>query len=145
MVPAENTKGALPFDTYEIEEIRCASNEDYDLIPPFTVTIKKNKAIVHLGTLTDKGPEDPGEPEKHEEPEVPEEPEKPEEPGEPEKPEKPEESEKPEAPQTIINTRTQAPVRTGDAADISIWLFTCILSCAVIITCGMIARRMKKR
>lgn len=151
LVTAENTKGALPFDTYEIEEIRCASNEDYDLIPPFTVTIKKNKAIVHLGTLTDKGPEDPGEPEKHEEPEVPEEPEKPEEPGEPEKPEKPEEpkkpeeSEKPEAPQTIINTRTQAPVRTGDAADISIWLFTCILSCAVIITCGMIARRMKKR
>lgn len=151
MVPAENTKGALPFDTYEIEEIRCESNEDYDLIPPFTVTIKKNKTIVHLGTLTDKGPEEPeepGEPEKHEEPEIPEEPEKTEEPKEPEKPEeikKPDSPEEPEAPKTVVNTRIPAPVRTGDTADISIWLFTCILSCAVIITCGMIARRMKKR
>lgn len=128
--PAEDTKGALPYDTYSIEEIRCENNEGYDLIPPFKVTIKKNHATVHLGTLTDDGPKKPEEPEDPKEPEEPEEPDKPKEPEEPDKPETP--------------GQPQKPVRTGDVANISIWLFVCILSCAVMITCGMIARRMKK-
>lgn len=128
--PAEDSKGALPYDTYSIEEIRCENNEGYDLIPPFKVTIKKNHATVHLGTLTDDGPKKPEEPEDPKEPEEPDKPKEPEEPEEPDKPETP--------------GQPQKPVRTGDVANISIWLFVCILSCVVMITCGMIARRMKK-
>ncbi len=53
----DDTKGALPYDTYWVEEQACAANEKFDLIPPFQIKISKDQAIVHLGTLTDSVPE----------------------------------------------------------------------------------------
>ena len=42
------------YDTYEIEELRCDSNNGLELIPAFEVIISKNKTVVDLGTLTDE-------------------------------------------------------------------------------------------
>ena len=51
---SDDTKGALLYDTYEIEELRCESNKGFKLIPPFEIIISKNKTVVDLGTLTDE-------------------------------------------------------------------------------------------
>ncbi|MDD2980953.1 MAG: VaFE repeat-containing surface-anchored protein [Hespellia sp.] len=48
----DDTKGALLYDTYVIEEQRCKTNEGMNLIN-FEVTIYKNSVTVDLGTLTD--------------------------------------------------------------------------------------------
>ena len=111
----DDGKGALPYDTYTIEELRCESNQEYDLIPPFEVTVKKDHVTVNLGTMTDDKPETPEEPDK---PETPEE-----NPGQPAK---------------------AQTVRTGDGANLSYWMLVCILSCVAVIVCVMITR-MKKR
>ncbi len=50
----EDNKGALLYDTYEIEELRCDSNKELKLIPAFDVVVSRNKVVVHLGTLTDE-------------------------------------------------------------------------------------------
>ena len=50
----DDSKGALLYDTYEIEELRCDSNNGLELIPAFEVIISKNKTVVDLGTLTDE-------------------------------------------------------------------------------------------
>ncbi|SHK99758.1 Cna protein B-type domain-containing protein [Hespellia stercorisuis DSM 15480] len=50
----DDSKGALLYDTYEIEELRCTSNKNYKLIPAFDVVVSKNKTVIHLGTLTDE-------------------------------------------------------------------------------------------
>lgn len=50
----DDTKGALLYDTYEIEELRCESNKGFKLIPLFEIVISKNKTVVDLGTLTDE-------------------------------------------------------------------------------------------
>lgn len=50
----DDSKGALLYDTYEIEELRCDSNKGLKLIPAFEVIISKNKTVVDLGTLTDE-------------------------------------------------------------------------------------------
>ena len=50
----DDEKGALLYDTYEIEELRCESNEGFELIPPFEVVISRDKLTVDLGTLTDE-------------------------------------------------------------------------------------------
>ncbi len=47
-----DSKGALPYDTYIIEEQRCKANESMDLLK-FEVTIYKDSVSVDLGTLTD--------------------------------------------------------------------------------------------
>ncbi|MCL2746772.1 MAG: prealbumin-like fold domain-containing protein, partial [Coriobacteriia bacterium] len=47
-----NAKGALPFDTYIIEELRAPSNEGFDLIEPFRVVISRDAVTINLGTLT---------------------------------------------------------------------------------------------
>ena len=53
----DDSKGALLYDTYEIEEQRCESNADRALIPAFDVTVYKDSTTVNLGTLTDdEGP-----------------------------------------------------------------------------------------
>lgn len=62
-VPVNDGLGALPYDTYEIEELPCASNEGHDLIPAFEVAVSREKKTVHLGTLTNEKPEIPEEPE----------------------------------------------------------------------------------
>ncbi len=47
-----DSKGALPYDTYTVEEQRCKANESMDLLK-FEVTIYKDSVSVDLGTLTD--------------------------------------------------------------------------------------------
>lgn len=50
--PVDDSKGALLYDTYVIEEQRCAANEGMNLLK-FEVTIYKDSVTVQLGTLTD--------------------------------------------------------------------------------------------
>lgn len=45
--------GALPYDTYIIEEIECESNQGYQLIEPFEVVIEREGRTIDLDTLTD--------------------------------------------------------------------------------------------
>ncbi len=49
----DDNKGALPYDTYTIEEMRSEGNQDFELIPPFDIIISRNNVKVDLGTLTD--------------------------------------------------------------------------------------------
>ena len=50
----DDSKGALLYDTYKIEELRCDSNKGMTLIPAFDVVVSRNKVVVDLGTLTDE-------------------------------------------------------------------------------------------
>ena len=50
----DDSKGALLYDTYIIEELRSDSNKGFELIPPFEIVISRNKVVVDLGTLTDE-------------------------------------------------------------------------------------------
>lgn len=50
----DDSKGALLYDTYEIEELSCESNKGMKLIPAFEVVVSKNKVTIDLGTLTDE-------------------------------------------------------------------------------------------
>ena len=50
----DDSKGALLYDTYEIEELSCESNKGMKLIPAFEVVVSKNKVTINLGTLTDE-------------------------------------------------------------------------------------------
>lgn len=53
----DDSKGALLYDTYTVEEQRCEANADRALIPAFDVTVYKDSTTVNLGTLTDdEGP-----------------------------------------------------------------------------------------
>ncbi len=47
-------KGALPYDTYIIEELRSDSNKGFELIPPFEIVVSRNNLVIDLGTLTDE-------------------------------------------------------------------------------------------
>ena len=51
-VPVGDAKGALPYDTYILEEQRCASNEGYNLLT-IEVCLYKDSVTVDMGTLTD--------------------------------------------------------------------------------------------
>ena len=50
----DDSKGALLYDTYEIEELKCDSNKGFKLIPAFDVVISRNSLVIDLGTLTDE-------------------------------------------------------------------------------------------
>ena len=50
----DDSKGALPYDTYIIEELRCESNKGFTLIPPFEIVVSRNNHVIDLGTLTDE-------------------------------------------------------------------------------------------
>ena len=50
----DDSKGALLYDTYEIEELRCDSNKGFQLIPAFEIVVSKDKIVIDLGTLTDE-------------------------------------------------------------------------------------------
>ena len=53
----DDSKGALLYDIYSVEEQRCDANADRDLIPAFDVSVYKDSTTVDLGTLTnDEGP-----------------------------------------------------------------------------------------
>ena len=49
----DDSKGALLYDTYTIEELRCVSNKEMTLIPAFDVVVSRNNVVIDLGTLTD--------------------------------------------------------------------------------------------
>ena len=55
--PAKNPHRALPYDTYEMKELRCEANKGYDLVT-FEFVVKK-EGVINLGTLTDDQPEVP--------------------------------------------------------------------------------------
>ena len=55
-IKADNSLGAMPFDTYSVEELRCTANEGYALVNT-TVTVSRNGASIDLGTLDDPEPE----------------------------------------------------------------------------------------
>lgn len=48
----DDTKGALPYDTYVIEEQRCEANEGMNLLK-IEVTVYRDSVMIDLGTLTD--------------------------------------------------------------------------------------------
>ena len=48
----DNTRGALPYGTYLVEELSCKNNEDRMLIPAFEVEVTKEMRVIDLGTLT---------------------------------------------------------------------------------------------
>lgn len=49
----DDSKGALLYDIYIIEELRCESNKGFQLIPPFEIIVSRNNLVIDLGTLTD--------------------------------------------------------------------------------------------
>lgn len=49
---ANDSLGALPYDTYTVKELRCTANEGYALVNT-TITISRNGVTVDMGTLTD--------------------------------------------------------------------------------------------
>ena len=44
--------GALPYDTYMIEELPCAANEGKVILEPFAVMVYKDSVTIDLGTIT---------------------------------------------------------------------------------------------
>lgn len=55
-IKADNALGAMPFDTYSVEELRCTANEGHALVNT-TVTISRNGSTIDFGTLDDPEPE----------------------------------------------------------------------------------------
>lgn len=52
----DDSKGALPYDTYTVEELRCAANEGLRLVS-VTVKVSRDATTVDLGTVDDdEGP-----------------------------------------------------------------------------------------
>lgn len=52
---ADDSRGALPYDTYELEELRCEANAGHRLVSA-TVTVSRDGKNYHLGTFDDKQP-----------------------------------------------------------------------------------------
>ena len=52
----DDAKGALPYDTYTVEELPCEANADRTLIPAFDVSVYRDAVTVDLGTLTNDAP-----------------------------------------------------------------------------------------
>lgn len=48
----DDTKGALPYNTYEIAEMSCEANAGYELTKPFRVSITRDFHTVNMGTIT---------------------------------------------------------------------------------------------
>ncbi|MDO4289951.1 MAG: VaFE repeat-containing surface-anchored protein [Eggerthellaceae bacterium] len=56
--PVDDGLGALPYDTYRIEELACPANEGLTLITLDAVTVSRNNRTVSLGTFDNQpGPE----------------------------------------------------------------------------------------
>ncbi|MBO4365198.1 MAG: VaFE repeat-containing surface-anchored protein [Eggerthellaceae bacterium] len=51
-IPADDGRGALPYDTYRIEELPCPANEGLQLLD-VSVVISKDNHVVDMGTLDD--------------------------------------------------------------------------------------------
>ena len=54
MVDVQDELCALPYDTYTLEELRCAGNEGYELVKVPNITISRNNTTIYLGTLDDQ-------------------------------------------------------------------------------------------
>lgn len=98
-VAVDDARGALPYDTYYIEELPCAGNEGKELFSG-NVTITRENFLLDMGTI-DNYNEEIQEPE--EEPKV-------------EKPEEKKEESKPQI------------VKTGDTMKVAIWIGLCIVA-----------------
>lgn len=44
----DESKGALPYDTYIIEELRSDGNKGFELIPPFEIVVSRNNLVIDL-------------------------------------------------------------------------------------------------
>ena len=51
--PVNDALGALPYDTYTVEELPCAANEGLRLVS-FTVTIERDAVVLDVGTVDDE-------------------------------------------------------------------------------------------
>lgn len=49
---ADDSKGALPYDTYTIEELRCSANDSLNLVK-FEVTVSRDAYTIDRGTVDD--------------------------------------------------------------------------------------------
>ena len=49
---ADDAKGALPYDTYTFEELRCAANDSLNLVK-FEVTVSRDAYMIDRGTVDD--------------------------------------------------------------------------------------------
>ncbi len=58
-VEVNDKLGALPYDTYTVEEQPCEANEGYELVS-FDINITRNNVVVKGGTVSDKRGEEPG-------------------------------------------------------------------------------------
>lgn len=56
MVPPDDSLGALPYDSYTVEELRCKANDGYTLLKLEHVWVRQNDVTVDLGTLQDTKP-----------------------------------------------------------------------------------------
>lgn len=63
----DDSKGALPYDTYLIEEMPCKANQGYNLVK-FYVVISRDNTVVDRGTVDDHSDEVPPDEEEPEEP-----------------------------------------------------------------------------
>ena len=54
MVDVQDELCALPYDTYTLEELRCAGNEGYELVKVPNITISRNNTVIELGTIDDQ-------------------------------------------------------------------------------------------
>ena len=54
MVDVQDELCALPYDTYTLEELRCAGNEGYELVKVPNITISRNNTTIYLGTIDDQ-------------------------------------------------------------------------------------------
>lgn len=56
----DDSKGALLYDTYTLEELPCDTNEGHKLLAPFDVKISRHNTVVKLGTITNYQENEPG-------------------------------------------------------------------------------------
>ena len=52
-MPVNDMLGALPYDTYQVTELRSPANEDYDLLS-FQVVLTRDNYVIDAGTLDDQ-------------------------------------------------------------------------------------------
>ena len=50
----DDSKGALLYDDYLVEELACEANKDRILFPPFKVTISRDMTTIDVGTVTNE-------------------------------------------------------------------------------------------
>lgn len=56
----DDSKGALLYDTFTLEELPCAAKSGHKLLAPFDVKISRHNTVVKLGTITNYQEYEPG-------------------------------------------------------------------------------------